>query len=127
MQHLKDLKPASVRREEMAVDKKRKDAELKDSIYLQISLWLSEAQQFSPVFVNKHVGERLTEDEILELTRALIEAGYAVLFAKGFFCIEVPIGPTNSRAAGVWMKSDDSLSSLAESFIAAGYVVNELS
>ena len=73
----------------------------------------------SQCFVERCVLELFSDSEIEDLVRTLRDAGYVVLIADGYFCVELP---SEKRECGLYVKGDV----LKDKYIAAGFEVHDL-
>ena len=82
------------------------DEELKKvartSRIISINNFMSDPKQ--PVHFVDSADKLFEFDEIADIVRQLLEGGYIVLLAKGYFCVEVP--SKTGRAPGLYMGDD---------------------
>jgi len=82
--------------------------------------------KYARVKVIQHLDEYFSWDEILMLSDQLVEKGYAVITARGYYCIEIPNkDDAKSRKPGVYCGDPDTLKTYVDYGINAHDIITK--
>lgn len=71
-----------------------------------------------PCLVERDVLDLFSDEEMSMLVNELVDAGYCILLANGYFCIEVP----DKRSANLYVKDEK----LKDKYVTMGFTVYDL-
>ena len=73
-----------------------------------------------PVLAERNLDGYFDWDEITELTQKLLDADFAIVVAKGYYCVEIPL--EGGRAPGVYCGDLEAL----DKYEKAGFIVIDM-